>query len=231
MTAPGAAPAVAVPATPALGPAGAPDGQPSIRVLFSAEAIAARVAALGAALAASHADRAPLILGTLTGASVFTADLARALAPHPPGTHLDFVRATSYAGTASTGVVRIGGAGSGRPATPSSPLGTKVPVSGRHVILVEDIVDTGRTLVALKHALTHAGAASVTTVALLDKPAGRARGGHSGGGGGDGGGGADAARPDLVGFTVGDEFVVGYGLDWDEDWRCLPFIGVVDGGG
>lgn len=196
-----------------------------IRVLFTAEAIAARVAALGAALTRTHASRAPLVLGTLSGAAIFTADLVRTL--DVPGMHLDFVRATSYAGQASTGLVSIGGSRPGGPPTPANPLGTKVPVPGRHVILVEDIVDTGRTLVALKRALADAGAASTTTVALLDKPAGRARSG----GGLEEGGDVDAARPDLVGFTVGDEFVVGYGLDWDEEFRCLPYIGVVEEGG
>jgi hypoxanthine phosphoribosyltransferase len=184
--------------------------QPRVRVLHSADAIAARVADLGARLAASHADRAPLILGTLTGAAIFAADLARAMHPLPPGAHLDFVRAASYVGTASTGQVRVGG--------PTAGLGTKVPVAGRHVILVEDIVDTGRTLAALLDALAAAGAASVTSVALLDKPAGRARNSVDT---------AAAAQPDLVGFTIEDEFVVGYGLDWDEEFRCLPYIGVV----
>jgi hypoxanthine phosphoribosyltransferase len=202
--------------------------KPSIRVLYSADAIAVRVRELGARLASSHAARRPLLLGTLTGAAVFTADLARAMNPTPPGTHLDFVRAASYDGRQSTGVVEIGGAGCGRLPTPANPLGTKIPVDGRHVILIEDIVDTGRTLVALKAALRAAGAVSVTTVALLDKPARRGPGGSEDGGGSDDADAAAAAQPDLAGFTVGDEFVVGYGLDWDEEYRCLPFIGVVE---
>ena len=131
-----------------------PDRPPNIRTLFSADAISARVAALGAQLAQSHADKAPLMLGTLTGAFAFTADLARAMSPHPRGMHVDFVRAASYAGAMSTGVVRMGGMGGGGATPPPHALahhtlGTKVPVNGRHVLLVEDIVDTGRTLAAL----------------------------------------------------------------------------------
>ena len=189
---------------------------PPVKTLFSADQIAARVAALGAALASSHAARAPLILGTLTGAFMFTADLVRAMVPMPHGLSVDFLRATSYEGTGSTGKVVLEGAGPPS-ASAASPLRTKVAITGRHVILVEDIVDTGRTLIALKAALDNAGAASVTVVSLLDKPSGRV-----------GGGGVGA---DLVGFTlVDDEFVVGYGLDWDEAWRGLAFVGVVEGG-
>lgn len=179
---------------------------PSIRPLFSAATLAARVSELGESLAASHADKAPLILGTLTGAFMFTADLVRAISPHPPGLSVDFLRASSYgAGTVSSGEVVVGG-GAGS-------LGTKVPITSRHIILVEDIVDSGRTLAALKRALESAGAASVTVVALLDKPSGRVAGG---------------AEADLTGFTVENEFVVGYGLDWDEAWRGLPYVGVVE---
>jgi hypoxanthine phosphoribosyltransferase len=199
----------------------------TIHTLISAADLAARVAALGAALARSHADRAPLVLGTLTGAFIFTADLVRAMAPVPAGMGVDFVRAASYAGTRSTGDVVVGGSGGGgggggggsgggRGGGPGGgpALGTKVAVAGRHVILVEDIVDTGRTLAALVAALVGAGAASVATVALLDKPSGRAPG-------------YEGVAADHVGFRVGDEFVVGYGLDWDEAWRGLPFVGVV----
>jgi len=193
---------------------------PHIRVLHSADAIAARVAVLGAALAETHATLAPLILGTLTGAFMFTADLVRAMTPHPPGLSVDFLRASSYSGTTSTGTVTVGASGG---------LGTKVPIAGRHIILVEDIVDSGRTLAALRAALASSGAASVTAVTLLDKPSGRAAGGQAAAKAGPD---AAAGAADHVGFTLeGDDFVVGYGLDWDEAWRGLPYVGVVEGEG
>ena len=100
------------------------------RVLFSADTIAARVSDLGRALAASHADKAPLVLGTLTGAFMFTADLVRAIVPQPDGLSVDFVRASSYEGTASSGSVKVGPC-----------LGTKISIAGRHVVLIEDISD------------------------------------------------------------------------------------------
>ena len=104
----------------------------------------------------------PVPSQTLTGAFIFTADLVRAMVPPPPGLSVDFVRAASYRGTQTAGapVLTLSAA--------------KIPFDGRHIIIVEDIVDTGATAAALTAALTDAGAASVALVTLLDKRARRA---------------------------------------------------------
>ena len=142
----------------------------------------------------------PLLSKTLTGAFIFTADLVRAMQPPPPGLAVDFVRAASYAGTRATGAPAL------------TLTASKVPFAGRHVILVEDIVDTGATAAALTAALTAGGAASVGVVALLDKRAGR----------------TVSFEADHALFDCPDAFVVGYGLDHDEEHRCWPYVGVVD---
>ena len=168
------------------------------RELFSAERLAARVGEVGRALAAELAGKRPLLLGVLRGCFVFVADLARSLEPVPEGTEVGFLRASSYgAGTESSGRVRVDAGGP--------------DVRGRHVVLVEDIVDTGRTLAAVVARLRAEGAASVTTCTLLDKTARRVVDVHM----------------DHSCFACPDEFVVGYGLDFDERYRTLPYVGVL----
>lgn len=168
------------------------------RVLFSAGELAGRVKELGRDLARDFDGRRPLLLGVLRGAFVFMADLARALEPVPDSTEVGFLRASSYgSGTESKGQVTVATGGP--------------DVRGRHVVLVEDIVDTGRTLAALVGRLRAEGAASVTTCTLLDKPARR----------------VVEVEVDHACFTCPDEFVVGYGLDFDERYRTLPYVGVL----
>lgn len=169
------------------------------RVLIPADAIARRVAALGAELGRRHHGGSPLLVALLDGACCFAADLARAIPL--PGLELRFVRASSYRGTSSTGTVELG-------ALPA--------LSGRAVILADDILDTGLTLAAAVAACRTAGATRIETCVLLDKPARRAV--------------AGLARADLVGFSIPDRFVVGYGLDLDGRWRHLPAVCVLDGG-
>jgi hypoxanthine phosphoribosyltransferase len=170
---------------------------PGVRVLFSPAAVAARVAELGAWISRDYAGRPLTVLCVLKGASLFTADLVRAV---DLPLHLEFLGVASYGGgTSSSGEVRI-----------TSDTGT--PLHDRDVLVVEDIVDSGLTLRFLLQALAARGCRSVRTCALLDKPSRR----------------VEPVTVDYTGFTVEDRFLVGYGLDHDERWRNLPFVGVLE---
>lgn len=171
-------------------------------VLISAERIAARVHALAAEIAASlpveARDQGLLVVGPLKGSVIFMADLVRALHAHLDHVEMDFLGLSSYgAGTTSSGTVRMD----------SQP---RHPVSGRHILLVDDIVDTGRTLSFAQDWLRAQGAASLRTATLLDKPARR----------------VVAVTVEHVGFQIEDVFVIGYGTDHAERHRELPYIGV-----
>lgn len=171
---------------------------PTPTPLISAEQIRTRVGELATALARRIPEHeTPHLIGVLSGGFMFLADLVRAL-PRP--VTVDFARLASYgSGTASSGTVQL-------VTTPQS-------VSGRHVVIVEDIVDTGLTLDRLRRHLVADQPRSLSTVALLSKPARRR-----------------AEVPiELVGFTLDDDrFVVGYGLDLDQRHRQLPYIGTLD---
>jgi hypoxanthine phosphoribosyltransferase len=166
------------------------------QILLDGDTIARRVAELGAQLAADYAGRDPVLVSVLKGALVFLADLMRAM---EMPTSIDLMEVSSYgASTETSGQVRI-------------LKDLSKPISGRHVIVVEDIIDTGLTLNYLLRYLADKGPASVRIVCLLDKPARR------------------LADIDIAyrGFTIPDRFVVGYGLDFDERYRNLPYIGVL----
>ncbi|KAG2491730.1 hypothetical protein HYH03_009893 [Edaphochlamys debaryana] len=137
----------------------------------------------------------------MKGCVLFFADLVRAIEPVPRGLTMDFIRASSYgSGTESTGDVKL-----------KTDL-KKEKVAGRHVILIEDIVDTALTITTVaRHLTEECGAASVATATLLDKHERRLL----------------AYRPEYVGFVCPNEFVIGYGLDFDEEYRSLPYIGVL----
>jgi hypoxanthine phosphoribosyltransferase len=165
-------------------------------VLFSAEQIAARVLDLAREIEADHQDKELVLVGVLKGAFVFISDLARKI---DLPLAVDFIGLSSYGeATESSGVVKI-----------TSDL-TR-PIEGKHVIIIEDIVDTGLTMRYLLDNLATRRPASVKICALLSKPS-RAR-----------------ARIPVryLGFEVPDRFVVGYGLDAGEKFRNVPFIGVV----
>ena len=167
-----------------------------LRVLISEEELKRRVQAIGAQIAVDYEYKDPLFVGVLRGSFMFFADLMRAC-PIPSG--LDFMAASSYnAGTFSSVVVKID-------------YDIKTSVAGRHIILVEDILDSGNTLFNLTRHLADRGAASVKLCVLLDKPSRREK----------------PIAPDYVGFTVPDEFVVGYGLDYADRYRNLPYVGVL----
>jgi hypoxanthine phosphoribosyltransferase len=166
-------------------------------VLFSAEAIAAKVTQMGAALAAHYHGKNPLVVGILNGSFPFMADLVRAMDIE---LEVDFMAVSSYgAGTKSSGVVRF-------------IKDLEEPIEGRHVLLVEDIVDTGLTLRYLTEALRTRKPASIEVCALLDKQEKRTQN----------------IEVQWAGFVCPDAFVVGYGLDYAGKYRNLPYVGVLD---
>jgi len=170
-----------------------------LSVVYSAERIAEAVEEMGRQLAEEYAEKRPLLLGALTGAFTFTADLARAMTPVPTGMSVDFFSASSYgAGATVSGDVKL-------------QMGGKIAVEGRHILVVEDIIDTGKTLRRVCDTLAAAGAASVKVVVLLDKAERR----------------TVDIQPDYRALHCPNEFVVGYGLDFDEHYRSLPYIGVL----
>jgi hypoxanthine phosphoribosyltransferase len=172
-------------------------GGQRVDVLLPAEAVRERVAAIGADIARDYGGKPLCLVGVLKGSFVFLADLMRAI--DLPLT-LDFIGISSYVGTQTSGVVKI-----------TSDL-TR-PIEGKHVLIVEDIVDTGLTMRYLLDNLSTRRPASIEVCALLVKPA-RAR---------------VAIPVRYRGFEIADEFVVGYGLDRDGELRNLPYIGVVRG--
>lgn len=164
------------------------------RVLFSQEQLAHRVAELGREISADYKGKEPLFVGILRGCIMFYADLLRNVSID---CKMDFMCLSSYCGTSSTGEVR-------------TMLDLRESIQGRHVVIVEDIVDTGLTLDYLMQNLKNRGAASIEICCLLDKPCNRKA----------------QVQPKYVGFTVENEFVIGYGLDYNELYRNLPYIGV-----
>ncbi|HMH43864.1 MAG TPA: hypoxanthine phosphoribosyltransferase [Pyrinomonadaceae bacterium] len=169
---------------------------PSLEVLISGEEIQQRIEQLGAEVARDYAGLNPLMIGVLKGACIFLSDLMRA-ADIPLG--LEFMAISSYGASMRTsGEVRI-------------LKDLDVAIEGRHILVVEDIVDTGLTLSYLLANLKSRGAASVKLAALLDKFERREK----------------EVPIDYLGFQIPDKFVVGYGLDFAERYRNLPFIAVV----
>ncbi|HZU07785.1 MAG TPA: hypoxanthine phosphoribosyltransferase [Chloroflexota bacterium] len=165
-------------------------------VVVPPAALARRVRELGAQITAECAGQELVLLGVLKGAMVFLADLARAI--QLPLT-VEFVSAASYGrGTQSSGVVHLRREG-------------ELPVRGRHVLVVDTILDTGLTLRALDAALREQQPASVRYCVLLCKDRG----------------GPPPFPVDYIGFTIPDQFVVGYGLDYAERYRNLPYVGVL----
>ena len=166
------------------------------RVLLSTEELAKRIGELGAEITADYAGKEILMIGVLRGAVVFMADLARAI---KVPVAIDFMAVSSYgAGTSSSGVVRI-------------LKDLDEHIEGKHVLVVEDIIDSGLTLNYLLDNLKSRKPASIKLCTLLNKPERRKVNVHI----------------DYNGFNVPDYFVVGYGLDYAEKYRNLPFIGVL----
>ncbi|MDO5644137.1 MAG: hypoxanthine phosphoribosyltransferase [Dermabacter sp.] len=166
------------------------------RILLSEEDISRRLAEMGAQIARDYADEPPIVVGVLKGAVMVVADLVRAI---DLPLDMDWMAVSSYgSGTKSSGVVRI-----------IKDLGADI--TDRHVLIVEDIIDSGLTLSWLRTNLRSRGPKSVEICTLLRKP--------------------DAVKVDIdvryVGFEIPNEFVVGYGLDYSETYRNLPYVGVL----
>ena len=169
---------------------------PNLEMLISTEAIQNRIRELGADIARDYAGRNPLLIGVLKGACTFLSDLMRAI---DMPVAIEFIAISSYGSAMRTsGEVRI-------------VKDLDVPIEGRDILVVEDIVDTGLTLSYLMANLVSRGASSVKLAALLDKWERRER----------------DVDIDYLGFKIPDAFVVGYGLDFAERYRNLPYIAVL----
>jgi hypoxanthine phosphoribosyltransferase len=169
------------------------------RVLITAEQLDNAIRRMAAEIARDYADRPLVLVGVLKGAVFVTADLARAIAETPGApsdVQLDFIAVSSYGNAhRSSGEVRL-------------IQDTTFAIEGRHVVIVEDIIDNGHTLAYLRAMLGNRRPASLRAAVLLDKPYRRA---------------VDVTI-DYVGLTCPDEFVVGYGLDYQERYRTLPYL-------
>lgn len=171
-----------------------------VKTLFSADAIAARVDRLASDIAATRLDDL-VVVAVLKGSFIFAADLIRALHRHGLRPEIDFIYLASYDGERSSrGEVRV-------------VRDVESDISGRNVVIVDDIFDSGRTLAFAKSSLERRGAARVLTCVLVDKEVPRAA----------------PIVPDFVGFSCPPVFVVGYGMDFRNRYRELPFIGELTG--
>ena len=167
------------------------------KILLTEEQIQARITELGEILTKDYKDKNPIVVGVMKGVVVFYADMIRKI---KTPCQMDFMWISSYAGTESTGnmIVR---------------RDVSSDIKGRHVLVLEDVFDTGNSLdYTVKHLLAKEPA-SVKVCTLLDKPERRNP--------------DITLKPDYIGFTIPNEFVVGYGLDFNENYRNLPYVGIL----
>ena len=167
------------------------------KVLLTEEQIQAKVAELGEILTKEYEGKDPIVVGVLKGVVVFYSDMIRQIKTH---CQMDFMWISSYAGTESTGKMVV-------------KKDISNDIKGRHVLILEDIFDTGNSLDFTYKHLMSKEPASLKICTFLDKPERRNP--------------EITLKPDYVGFTIPNEFVVGYGLDFDEHYRNLPYIGVL----
>ena len=166
-------------------------------ILVSEDALKAKVNELGAQISRDYAGKDLLLVSILKGSVVFMGDLMKKLTVP---SQIDFMKVSSYgSGTQSSGNLKI-----------TLDL-LRNDLDKTDILVVEDIIDSGKTLDALTKMLASRGARSIRTCTLLDKPSRR----------------EVAFTPDYIGAEIPDEFVVGYGLDYDEDYRTLPFVGIL----
>lgn len=167
------------------------------QILITEEQIQTRIEELGRILSEEYAGKNPVIVGVLKGVVVFYADMIRKI--NVP-CEMDFLTVSSYSGTDSTGSIVVR-------------QDLRSDIKGRHVLILEDIFDTGNSLSFVYEHLMSREPASIKICTLLDKPARRKPG--------------VTLKADYVGFTIEDQFVVGYGLDYNEHYRNLPFVGIL----
>ena len=167
------------------------------QILLTEEQIQSKIRELGEILTVEYADKNPVIVGVLKGVVVFYADMIRQI---KVPCQMDFMWISSYSGTNSTGVMRVR-------------QDLSADIKGRHVLILEDIFDTGNSLDYTYKYLLSKEPASLKICTLLDKPERRKPG--------------ITLKADYTGFTIPNEFVVGYGLDYNEHYRNLPYIGIL----
>ena len=167
------------------------------RVLLSEEQIKAKIRELGKILSEEYAGKNPVFVGVLKGVVVFYADMVREITVP---CQFDFMWISSYRGTESTGKMEL-------------KRDVSADLKGRHVVILEDIFDTGNSLEYTYNHLLTKEPASLKICTLLDKPEGRNP--------------SVTIKADYTGFTIPNEFVVGYGLDFNEYYRNLPFVGIM----
>ena len=167
------------------------------KILLSEQQIQARIQELGEVLTKEYADKNPVIVGVLKGVVVFYADMIRHI---QVPCQMDFMWLSSYAGTDSTGKMLVR-------------QDVSADIAGRHVLILEDIFDTGNSLDFTVNHLKKQNPASIKLCTLLDKPERRRPG--------------VTVQADYVGFTIPIAFVVGYGLDYNDKYRNLPYVGIL----
>lgn len=168
-----------------------------LKILITEEEIQRRIEELGEVITSDYQGKDPVIVGVLKGVVVFYADMIRKIGTH---CQMDFMWISSYAGTTSTGKMEVR-------------RDISTDIKGRHVLILEDIYDTGNSLDFTYRHLLSKEPASLKICTFLDKPERRKPG--------------ITLKPDYIGYTVPNEFVVGYGLDFNEHYRNLPYIGVL----
>lgn len=166
-------------------------------ILLTEEQIQAKVKELAGQISREYAGKDPVFVGVLKGVVVFFADMIRNI---DIPCQIDFMNISSYSGTTTTGRTEIR-------------KDVSVDIKGRHVVILEDIFDTGTSLTYTVNHLLNKEPASLRVCTLLDKPERRKPG--------------VTLQPEYVGFTIPNEFVVGYGLDYNEHYRNLPYIGIL----
>lgn len=167
------------------------------KVLLSQEQIQSKVDEFAAILSKEYAGKDPVFIGVLKGVVIFFADMVRKISIP---CEIDFMCISSYGGINTTGNVVV-------------KKDISVDIKGRHVVILEDIYDTGNSLTFVRDYLLSKEPASLKICTLLDKPERRKPG--------------ITLKPEMIGFTIPNEFVVGYGLDFNEHYRNLPYIGVL----